>query len=320
MRFKTALTELLGIAHPVVLAPMSEVSGGHLAAAVSAAGGLGLIGGAYADGSWLEEQFVAAGDAAVGVGFVSWSLANQPAVFQQALDRRPKAIMLSYGDPFPFLSQARQAGIPVLMQVQTLNAARVAADAGADVIVVQGTEAGGHAGLRTTMGLLPATVDIVAPRPVLAAGGVADGRGLAAVLAMGAAGAVIGTRFVTAEESLAHPAAKDRLTKSSGDDTVRTRVFDQLRDLDWPAPFIARALRNATTAHWHGREDKLQAAIVAERDRYAQARNAGDYSRAAIFASEAADLVRDIAPAGVILQRLIDEAAAALNRALPVPD
>jgi len=317
MRFRTALTDLLGIEHPVVLAPMAEISGGRLAAAVSAAGGLGLIGGGYADGSWLEQEFDQAAGAEVGVGFVAWSLAEHPQVFAQALERRPKAVMLSYGDPFPYLSQAKQRGIPVLMQVQTLNGARVAADAGADVIVMQGTEAGGHAGLRTTMGLLPAAVDLVAPRPVLAAGGIADGRGLAAVLAMGAAGAVIGTRFFVAEESLAHPQAKDRLTKSSGDDTVRTRVFDQLRDLDWPAPFIARALRNATTAHWHGREEKLQAAIVEERDRYAKARNSGDYSRAAIFASEAVDLVRDIAPAGIILQRLIDQAMAALDRAAP---
>ena len=319
MRFRTALTELLKIEHPVVLAPMAEVSGGRLAAAVSAAGGLGLIGGGYADGSWLGREFDEAAGADVGVGFVAWSLAEHPDVFEQALARQPKAVMLSYGDPFPYLTQAKQRGIPVLMQVQTLNAVRVASDAGADIIVVQGTEAGGHAGLRTTMGMLPAAVDLVAPKPVLAAGGIADGRGLAAVLAMGAAGAVIGTRFFTAEESLAHPEAKDRLTKSSGDDTVRTRVFDQLRNLDWPAPYVARALRNATTAHWHGREQQLQAATTEERDRYAKARNAGDYSRAAIFASEAVDLVRDVAPAGVILQRLIDEAMAALNRAAPAP-
>src|ERR1041385_5693763 len=129
MRFHTALTEFLGIQHPVVLAPMAEVAGGRLAAAVSAAGGLGLIGGGYGDGSWLEREFAAAGDAPVGIGFVSWSLAEHREVFAQALARRPKAIMLSYGDPFPFLTQAKQAGIPVLMQVHTLNAARVAAPA-----------------------------------------------------------------------------------------------------------------------------------------------------------------------------------------------
>jgi nitronate monooxygenase len=318
MRFRTALTDLLGIEHPVVLAPMAEIAGGALAAAVSKAGGLGLIAGAYADAPWLEKEFACAGDAAVGVGFVSWSLANRPAVFDAVLEKKPKAVMLSYGDPFPFLAQAKQAGVPVLMQVQTLNAARVAADAGADIIVMQGTEAGGHAGTRTTLGLVPAAIDLVAPRPVLAAGGIADGRGLAAVLAMGAAGAVIGTRFYTAEESLAHPAAKDRVTKSSGDDTVRTRIFDQLTDLDWPAPYLARVLRNGTTASWHGRETQLAQAIGPERERYIKALNSGDYSRAAIPASEAVDLVRDMAPAAVILQRLIDEAAAAHARIAPV--
>jgi nitronate monooxygenase len=182
---------------------------------------------------------------------------------------------------------------------------------------MQGTESGGHAGIHTIMGLVPAAVDLVAPRPVLAAGGIADGRGLAAVLALGAAGAVIGTRFFASEESLAHPAAKDRMTKSSGEDTVRTRVFDQLGNLDWPAPYIARVLRNGTTANWHGRESQLGAAITEERERYLKALAAGDYSRAAIPASEAVDLVRDIAPAAEILKRLIDEAAAAHARIAP---
>jgi nitronate monooxygenase len=165
MRFRTALTELLGLEHPVVLAPMPNIAGGRLAAAVSRAGGLGLIGGGYADPPWLDREFAQAGDAAVGVGFVSWALADQPTVFAQVLARKPRAVMLSFGDPFPFLAQAKQAGIPVLMQVHTLNAARVAADAGADMIVVQGTESGGHGGTRTTMGLVPAAVDLVAPRP-----------------------------------------------------------------------------------------------------------------------------------------------------------
>ena len=319
MRFRTALTERLGLEHPLVLAPTPGIAGGRLAAAVSAAGGLGLIGGGYADGAWLEAELAAAGDAKVGVGFVSWSLAQQPQLFERVLAAGPRAVMLSFGDPFPFLSQAKRAGVPVLMQVHSLNGARVAADAGADVIVMQGTESGGHAGTRTTLGLVPAAVDLVAPRPVLAAGGVADGRGLAAVLAMGAAGAVIGTRFYAAEESLAHPAAKDRLIKSSGDDTMRTRIFDQLQDLDWPAPYEARVLRNGVTAHWHGREDRLQPALVAERERYVQAVTTGDYSRAAIYASEAVDLVRDIAPAATIVQRLVAEAAAALDRARPQP-
>jgi len=317
MRFRTALTELLGLEHPVVLAPMPDVAGGRLAAAVSRAGGLGMIGGGYADAPWLEREFAAAGDAAIGVGFVSWALANQPALFELTLARKPRAVMFSFGDPFPYLTQAKRAGIPVLMQVQTLNAARVAADAGVDAIVMQGTESGGHAGIHTTMGLVPAAVDLVAPRPVLAAGGIADGRGLAAVLAMGAAGAVVGTRFFASEESLAHPAAKDRMTKSSGEDTVRTRIFDQLADLDWPAPYIARVLRNGTTANWHGRESQLDAAIAAERERYRNALDAGDYSRAAIPASEAVDLVRDVAPAATILRRLIDEAAAAHARMTP---
>ena len=250
----TAITELLGIRHPIVLAPMGGFSGGRLAAAVSDAGGLGMIGTGYNDAAWIEREFDAAEGARVGIGFITWDLARSPERLAVALARRPAAVMLSFGDAAPFLDRIRASGACILLQVQTLAGAVAAAALEPDVIVAQGTEAGGHGGGRGLLPLLPAVVDRVHPIPVLAAGGIGDGRGIVAAMALGAAGVLIGTRFYAAEESLAAPAAKQRLVAGGGDATLRTRVFDIARRLPWPAEFTGRAFGNAFTKRWHGRE------------------------------------------------------------------
>src|SRR6185312_1205076 len=133
----------------------------------------------------------------------------------------------------------------IICQVQTLAQAKEAAAAGADIIIAQGRDAGGHSGTtRGTIGLVPAVVDAVAPVPVVAAGGIADGRGVAAALALGAVGALIGTRFCATKEALVRPAAKQRILRAKARDTVRTRIFDEVVGIDWPAAFNARVLRN----------------------------------------------------------------------------
>src|SRR5215469_13867759 len=147
----TNLTRRLGIEHPVMLAPMGFVSGGALAAAVSAAGGFGIIGGGYADPDWLEREFAAAGNRAVGCGFITWALAERPATLDVALDHQPTAIMLSFGDTGPFLPKIKEAGVLAICQVQTLAQARTVLAEGTDIIVAQGIEAGGHAGGRSTL-------------------------------------------------------------------------------------------------------------------------------------------------------------------------
>ena len=308
------ITEVLGIRHPIVLAPMGGVAGGRLAAAVTAAGGLGLIGTGYADAGWIDAQFDLADGARVGIGFITWDLARSPARLAAALARRPVAVMLSFGDAGPFLDRIRASGAKVLLQVQTLAAAVEAAALAPDVIVAQGHEAGGHGGGRGLLPLLPAVVDRVGPIPVLAAGGIADGRGLVACQALGAAGVLIGTRFYTAEESLAAPAAKARAVRESGDRTTRTRVFDIVRRLPWPPHWTGRALRNEFTERWHGRESALEAETDTEQPRYAAAVEAGAFDTAAVWAGEGLDLVRDVAPAGVILERLVREAEAVRTR------
>jgi len=315
MALRTKLTDLFGIEHPIILAPMGATTGGKLAAAVSQAGGLGLIGAGYGDADWLTREFDLAGNAPVGVGFITWSLARKPRLLDLALARSPSAVMLSFGDPAPFAPAIKGTGAKLICQIQTVAEAREAVQAGADLVIAQGTEAGGHGASRGTLALVPAVVDAVAPVPVVAAGGIADGRGLAAALMLGAAGALMGTLFYATEECLAHPAAKQRLVEAGGDDTLRTTVFDLARGYDWPAHYTGRAIGNDFTRRWHGREGELARVASAERERYAKAAAAGDVGTAVVFAGEGIDLIHEIVPAEQVIVRLMAEAEACLAEA-----
>jgi len=307
---ETVLTARFGLRCPIISAPMGAVAGGRLAAAVSRAGGLGLIGPGYLGAEWIDAEFRAAAGERVGIGFISWDLARAPERLDAALAHRPVAVMLSFGDAEPFVDAIRRAGALLIMQVQTVEAARRAAALGADVIVAQGTEAGGHGAQRALFPLLPAVVDAVAPIPVLGAGGIADGRGLVAALALGAQGVLIGTRFCAAVEALGTDAAKARIVASGGDATVRTRIFDIVRGLPWPKGFTGRAIRNAFTDRWHGREDELLAVQPDEQRRYAEAAQTGDLETALVWAGEGLDLVRDVRPAAAIIAEIMRDADA----------
>ena len=313
MAIATRLTDLLGIAHPVILAPMALVSGGALAAAITRAGGLGLVGGGYAEGDWLERQLDRAGNERVGVGFITWALARNPDLLHVALDRGPRAIFLSFGDVRPFASAIARAGVPLICQVQTLADARIALAEGAAVLVAQGTEAGGHGATRATMALVPEIVDAAGDVPVAAAGGIVDGRGLAASLMLGAKGAVCGTAFFVAEESLAHPNAKARAAAANGDETDRGALFDVLRGRDWPEPFTNRTLRNAHHRQWAGRLDEVRERGEQHRALYAAAQDAGDMEVAATIIGEGVGLVHSVEPAAAILDRMVAQAEARLS-------
>ena len=200
-------TRGLDLRHPIVSAPMAFAGGGALAAAVSRAGGLGLIGGGYGDPAWIEEQFDAAGAARVGIGFITWSLRKSPSLLTDALKRRPAAVMLSFGDPRPFAGDIRSAGAKLICQCQNMEHVEDALDVGADVVVAQGAEAGGHGALRGTLSFVPEAANFLARRSpdtlLLAAGGIADGRGLAAALMLGADGVLMNTAIAGAQDAVA---------------------------------------------------------------------------------------------------------------------
>ncbi|HTQ34524.1 MAG TPA: nitronate monooxygenase [Stellaceae bacterium] len=315
MALRTRLTERLGIRHPILSAPMGGTAGGTLAAAVTAAGGLGLIGGGRSPPEWIDEQFAAAGNQRVGCGFITWGF--PPEALSAAISHSPVTIMFSFGDASSFLPRVKAAGIPVICQVQTVAMAREALSLGADIIIAQGAEAGGHGMRRSTLPLVPAVVDAVnemrGDALVIAAGGIADGRGLAAALMLGADGVMMGTRFHVSEESLVSPAAKTRIIGASGDETVRTNVFDVGLETPWPTHFTGRGLANRFTETWHGRETALAADTVAKLA-YQAARDAADFNTFVLWAGEGIDLVRAVEPAGVIVERVAVEAEAALAR------
>jgi nitronate monooxygenase len=309
----TALTRQLAINAPILLAPMGGVSGGALAAAVTQAGGLGIIGGGYGNREWLSRELDAAGNAEIGVGFITWSLAKDPDLLSIALDRRPRVMFLSFGDLAPFAGPIARAGIPLIAQVQTVADARAAVDLGAQIVVAQGTEAGGHGATRATLPLVPAVVDAIGPVPVVAAGGIADGRGLAAALMLGAAGALCGTAFYASTESLAHPAAKRTAVAASGDHTVRGTVVDVVRGYAWPERWNIRTLENAFSRRWSGDVDGLKRDLERQSKAYAAAQEAGDMDTAAVIIGEAVDLVRASESARDIVQRMTVEAEARLR-------
>jgi nitronate monooxygenase len=315
MAIATALTKLLGIQAPIIGAPMGAVAGGKLASAITRAGGLGLLGPGYFGPDWIEREFAAAGNTPVGIGFITWHLQKNPDRLEAALAHKPPVVMFSFGDLSTILPKVKATGAKCFAQVQTVKDAIQAANAGADVIVAQGSEAGGHGAHRGGFALLPAVIDAVAPVPVIAAGGVADGRGLAAALMFGAAGALVGTRFFASQEALGPDAVKQRLVEGKGDDTVRTTIFDIVRKVDWPKPWDGRALANDLTRQWHGREGDLSQQVEAENARYLAAAQKNDPATIVVWASEAVDLINRIEPADAILQRMVGEAERHLRQA-----
>ena len=246
-----------------------------------------------------------------GVGLITWSIAQS--VLELALEFGPHAFMLSFGDPRPYAPAIKSAGCKLICQVQDVEQARVAREAGADIIVAEGTEAGGHSGTRATLPLVPAVVDAVAPTPVVAAGGIADGRGLAAALMLGAHGALIGTRFYASTEALGRDGAKQRIVAGRGEETARTRAFDIVRRYAWPERFAGRALRNRFLERWDGRENDLTAALETERPAYQAAARAGDYDTAVVWAGEAVDLIDSVESAAALVARISAEAEARLR-------
>jgi nitronate monooxygenase len=313
----TRLCDVFGIEYPVLNAPMGGGDApAQLAAAISEAGGLGLIGGTTIGGAeWLVAQIRLAReltDRPFGVGFIS-HLPNAAELMAVALREGVRIIAHSFADPGPFVEAAHEAGAIVLCQVRTVDAARHAAVAGVDVVTAQGTEAGGHTGRVSTLPLVPAVVDAVAPVPVIAAGGMADGRGIAAALMLGAEGVWLGTRFLATHECGVSGAYKTRVVAATGNDTVLTDLFDIATGMPWPDGVSGRAIRNRFVERWESREDELRTWAIEHRDEYRRLGPDAEIAEKAIWAGEAASFVTGIESAADVMRNLVADAAKVLT-------
>jgi nitronate monooxygenase len=261
---RTRFTELFGLEHPVMSAPMAMHSGGTLAAAVSGAGGMGSFGGIHEteDRDWVRAQAALVRDQTArpfAIGFITPFLPFAAGHFQAALDARPDAIALSFADPGEWGHRVKEAGIRLICQVQTFDDAALAVASGADVLVAQGGEAGGHTGTMSLLPLLAGIAERYPEVPLLAAGGIASGRTLAAALLAGADGGSLGTAFVATREAVEvsdeHKAA---VVASDGGDTVFTRIYDIAFGAPWPPEIGGRVRRDAFTEEWAEREAELR--------------------------------------------------------------
>jgi nitronate monooxygenase len=312
----TALTRWFDLDVPVFGAPMAGVAGGELARAVSLGGGLGMLGvGSETPVDWIGEQArtPAEADVSFGIGLMAWALERRRVLLTAAIAAEPVLVSVSFGDPGPFVGPLHDAGIAVATAVNSLADLDRAHDAGVDIVVAQGTEAGGHTGQRATLPLLQEVLGAT-DRPVLAAGGVATGAGLAAVLVAGAAGAWIGTPFLSCSEATNSAAARERVRGASGDRTVLTSAFDIALGLPWPARWPGRALANEFTEAWGGREDELRSDPAAA-EQVRRARAEGDLEHAPLYAGESVGLVSAEESATDVVRRLAADAVRALERA-----
>jgi nitronate monooxygenase len=321
----TRFTQRFHLSTPIALAPMALATGGALAAACAQAGALGLVGGGYGDLAWTQREYNLATEllkteapchARLGCGFITWKLDENAEALDWVLTQKPCAIMLSFGDPRPYAARIAAAGAQLICQVQRLDQVAHAIEAGASVIVAQGGEAGGHGANalegRSTFTLVPEIADYLAAHSpntlLLAAGGVADGRGLAAALMLGADGVLIGSRLWATTESLAAQGAKTQATLTSGDGTARSQVFDILRRKNWPAPFDFRAIRNDLHRSLEGDVGALKANPDEARASYDSGVKSGDFSRAHATVGEAVGLIADVPYANEVIVRMTQQA------------
>jgi len=307
---------MFGLIHPVMSAPMALHSGGTLAGAVSAAGGLGSFGGIHTSKGpdWVSTEIAtirAGTDRPFAVGFITPFLAFVEPFFEAALAERPAAIALSFSDPRPWIGRCKAAGARVICQVQTYEDAELAVDGGADVLVAQGTEAGGHTG---HMSLLPFVAGVAERYPdvaLLAAGGIADGRTLAAALTAGADGAWLGTAFLATPEAVeVHDLHKQMIVASDGSDTVLTSAYDIVSGVPWPAGIGERVRRNRFTDEWSEREAELRAvsAQSAETSPANPFEAPPDPDTGQVIYGQSSRFVKGIRPAGEVVRSISEEA------------
>ena len=318
---RTPFTELLGVEHPLVSAGMGGgAAGGALAGTVSEAGGLGVVGASWLKPERMREEVERAREITgkpIGVNLLLFGneelidpvLELEPAVFSTAWPRDDQ-------DLAALFARAHARGAKVMHMVTTPRDAVEAIEAGADVIVAQGAEGGGHVGEIGTTVIVRQVAQRVAPVPVLAAGGFADGAGLAAALALGADGVLMGTRFIAADECALDPFDKEGVVASGSEDTIVTSVHDAFSGRDWPGAW-SRGARNRFVEEWLGREPELRRRRAEVRERLVAAEGRGDHDYWLMWFGQSAGLLDAVEPAGDIVRRIVAEAEEILRERLP---
>ncbi|MGH2560612.1 MAG: NAD(P)H-dependent flavin oxidoreductase [Thermomicrobiales bacterium] len=321
LQLRTRLRELLGIEVPIVLAGMASYTDARLVAAVSNAGGLGLLGsvGRTPDEIVAEiDRIRGLTDRAFGVNVV---IADAlPEIWDAVVAARPPVVSTSWGDPGPGIDRIRAAGSKALHQVTTVAGAREAAAAGVDAIIAQGTDGGGHVGQVGTMAIVPQVVDAAAGVPVIAAGGIVDGRGLAAALALGAEGVFVGTRFLATHEASIPEPWKAALLAAAAERAVATNIPDILWKVNpWPGA-TCRVLQNRLIDNWLSRESLLAERAEEVAERVAVAREAGDFDDVPLYAGQGAGAITEMLPAAEVVRRMVEEAEQVIRRLRSAPD
>jgi NAD(P)H-dependent flavin oxidoreductase YrpB (nitropropane dioxygenase family) len=318
---RTPVCDLLDIEHPIALGGMGSATSPALVAAVSRAGGLGALGCHYLTPEQVRERATAIRretNKPFGLNFLVFDMREDS--FTEALALRPAVMQFAWARPDQDLKglfdRAHAAGCKVTHMAGTVQEAQRAAKAGADVIIAQGTEGGGHVGWMASMPLIPMVVDAVKPLPVLAAGGFADGRGLVAALSLGAEGILLGTRFLATVESPLQPNFKQAIVDSDGHDTQLSEIPDIAAGLVWPGA-MTRSRRNRFVERWAGREWALRQGRAEALARLRAAREAGDVDEGPLSMGQDAGLIHDIVPAADIVRRIAQEAEEILARRLP---
>ena len=318
---RTRICTLLGIEHPIVLGGMGGATSPELVAAVSTAGGLGVLGSTRQNPEELARDAAAIRAATTRpFGLNLLLFLERPGQYDALLAARPKVISTAWAaleqDLGGYVARAHAVGALAMHMISTVAEAKVAARAGADIIVAQGTEGGGHIGLMGTMPLVPMVVSAVAPIPVLAAGGVADGRGLAAALALGADGVLLGTRFLATDEAPIAKGFKQAILDSDGHDTLVTDIPDVASGNTWPGAYV-RVRRNRFIEEWMGRDNELRRRRAEVSAQLREAAQAGDPDRGAVMIGQTAGLIDRIEPAGDLVRQISRDAEAILRERLP---
>lgn len=320
---RTRFTQMFGLQYPIMSAPMAMHSGGQLAAAVTRAGALGSFGGIHRTKGpdWLQteiEYIRSQTEGPFGVGFITGFIPMLKPLFDAAIEAKPPVLALSFGRPSSYIEQAKAAGSKVVCQVQSFESAREAAAAGADILVAQGNEAGGHTGTMNLLPLLARIVDAFPDIPVLAAGGISSGRALAGVLAAGADGAWVGTALLATPECIEVSDDHKRLIiESDGEDTVFTRAYDIIFGMPWPEGIGERVRRNRFTDEWAHREDDVRVQREKLASQFADVGDRPDLDRDAILYGQGAAFVSAIRPAADVLRTICDDAERILRERLP---